>query len=81
MWIDEKQLVDNWNAGVHHDSIEVDLEKGDHALKVEYFEANYTAGINLWWKSQAIPHAIIPTTALFHDSLLAAKLGVDPALK
>lgn len=81
LWIDEKQLVDNWNGGVHHDSIEVDLEKGDHAIKVEYFEANYTAGINLWWKSPTIPLVIIPTTALFHDSALAAKLGVDPALK
>lgn len=67
LWIDGKQVVDNWQAGVGHDQVDLKLTKGDHAIKVEYFEGGVFAGINLWWKSAAIQQEIIPPTAFFHD--------------
>lgn len=68
MWVDGKQVVDNWNDGVHHDRIELELTAGDHPIKLEYFEGGSFGGINLWWESEAFPQEIVPEKNFFHTA-------------
>lgn len=68
LWIDGKQVVDNWRGGIHHDAVEMRLAKGDHPIKIEFYEGLSTAGINLWWKSPLIEREVIPPSAFFHSA-------------
>ena len=76
LWIGQKLLIDNWNPGVAHDAVEVDLEQGDHPIRIEYFEGGAFGGINLWWQTTTFKREIIPATTLFHDASLALRFGV-----
>ncbi|MDB5343482.1 MAG: hypothetical protein JWP89_1859 [Schlesneria sp.] len=66
MWMDGKQVVDNWNDGVHHDRLELELTAGDHPIKLEYFEGGSFGGINLWWESDAFSLEIVPEKNFYH---------------
>ncbi len=68
MWMDGKQVVDNWNDGVHHDRVELELTAGDHPITLEYFEGGSFGGINLWWESEAFPQEIVPEKNFYHSA-------------
>jgi hypothetical protein len=68
LWVDGKQVVDNWNDGVHHDRVELELTAGDHPIKLEYFEGGSFGGINLWWESEAFPQEIVPERNFYHTA-------------
>jgi hypothetical protein len=70
MWMDGKQVVDNWNDGVHHDRVELELTAGDHPIKLEYFEGGSFGGINLKWESEAFPQEIVPEKNFYHTAEL-----------
>ncbi|MBN1963759.1 MAG: SH3 domain-containing protein [Anaerolineae bacterium] len=54
MWIDSTIIVDQWHGATSGFAVyEVDVDQltaGDHALKVEYYEATGLAGVQVrWW--------------------------------
>jgi len=56
LWIDDHLIIDDWvahaaklNTGV------IQLTRGYHKIKLEYFQYNYAASISLFWKSEADP--------------------------
>jgi hypothetical protein len=44
----------------------VELKAGDHAIKVEFFDAEEEAGCILSWKISKTEKQVAPTSALFH---------------
>ena len=50
VWIDDKLIIDDWRRhGVEERRGKINLEKGYHKIKVEYFEAGGFASMTLMW--------------------------------
>lgn len=69
LYIDGKPVVRN--PGLH--SMEeqrgkVGLKKGDHEIRVDFFEGSGGAGCKLLWEAPGIRKAVVPEKALFHRS-------------
>ena len=73
LWIDGKQLVDDWNDhGETENRGNIDLVAGNtYGLVMEYFENAGGATVQLRWSSPSTPKALIPQAAL----LLPVKAG------
>jgi PA14 domain len=68
VWLDGAPLIDN--GGLHpmrERSATVALAAGDHPPRVEFFENNGTAGLNLSWSGPGIAKQAVPPAALAHD--------------
>jgi hypothetical protein len=51
LWVDEQLVIDEWKQGASREkSVDLMLKKGEHDIKVEYYEAGGTARIALWWE-------------------------------
>lgn len=51
VWVDSQLLIDQWQSATNASySAEYVLQGGDHTLRVEYYKANETAGIQFWWE-------------------------------
>jgi len=49
LWIDQKLVIDNWTwHPPHEDKVEVTLEKGKHAVRLEHFEIDGVAQLQLF---------------------------------
>jgi parallel beta-helix repeat protein len=49
LWIDQKPVIDNWTwHPPHEDKAEVTLEKGKHAIRLEHFEIDGVAQLQLF---------------------------------
>lgn len=60
MFIDDTIVIDNW--GIHPRNRvygEVALSRGQHRIRVEYFEAIVSANIELSWSSPAFPRRVM----------------------
>jgi hypothetical protein len=58
--IDGRQVIDNW--GTHSELTKeavVNLDKGDHPIRVEYFEELGGASIRLEWSSDRFPRRLV----------------------
>jgi serine/threonine protein kinase/formylglycine-generating enzyme required for sulfatase activity len=75
LWIDGTLIVNKWESGVHQDKADVELGAGDHAIRVDYYEGDVTAGINLYWSSSVMPLQLVPASAFFHEADLEEKLA------
>jgi hypothetical protein len=67
LFVDGAQVVDN--GGLHEMQEtpgKVELKAGDHAIKVEFFDAGEEAGCILSWKSPKIEKQVVPESVLFH---------------
>lgn len=57
LWIDATLLVDQWHGATSGYTLYTvdlgELTAGDHALKVEYYEATGFAGVEVAWKSES----------------------------
>jgi len=50
LWIDDKLIIDDWEEHAEEDrSAKINLEKGYHSIKVEYFDAKLFASMKLMW--------------------------------
>jgi len=50
MWVDGRSLIDQWNLhSAQEFSQNIDLPRGIHEVKIEYFENDGDATINVWW--------------------------------
>jgi hypothetical protein len=51
LWIDDQLLVDEWKRGaVREVIVDLELKKGEHDIKVEYYEAAGNARVSFWWE-------------------------------
>lgn len=67
--IDGKRVVDN--PGLHameERPGKVTLKKGDHAIRIDYFEGGSEAGCRVLWEGPDTPKAPIPPGALLHPA-------------
>lgn len=60
LWIDDVLLMDHWvETAVQTYSLEHYLSKGNHSIRVEYFEQTGEAAIKVWW--EMLPATPTPT--------------------
>jgi hypothetical protein len=51
LWVDDRLVIDEWKQGASREvTVDLELKKGDHEIKLEYFEAGGTARMNFWWE-------------------------------
>jgi len=51
LWVDDQLVIDEWKQGASREvTVDLELKKGEHDIKVEYFEAAGTASGRLWWE-------------------------------
>jgi len=69
LWIDEKLIINNWTD---HPSTEnrgnVNLAKGGHDIKLEFYENRGEAAIKLFWSSSKFPRSIISSDYFYHEA-------------
>jgi hypothetical protein len=60
LWLDEVLLIDHWQESAAQTySVEQPLSKGNHNIRVEYFEKTGQAMIKVWW--ELLPATPTPT--------------------
>ncbi len=65
LFIDDKPVIENWTG--HFPTVDkgtVALTAGWHKLRLEYFQYDLGATIQLYWSSATTPRAIVPTNVL-----------------
>jgi hypothetical protein len=66
LWIDGALLIDNWTT--HHVTVNrasIEMAKGYHPIKIEYYEKHLQAVLQLYWKPEFQPRPeIIPAKYL-----------------
>lgn len=55
VYVDGKLIVDKWGVGVNNFETTVNLTKGEHTIKVEYYEEKYGAAIRLDYAPVQLP--------------------------
>jgi hypothetical protein len=49
LWIDDRLVIDEWKEGASREvTIDLEMSKGEHNIKVEYFEAGGQAKVSFW---------------------------------
>ncbi len=67
LWIDGELIIDNWtvvNAWAIEDKGVIDLVAGQVFLKMEFFDSDGAASVQLRWQSPSLPRQIISPSAL-----------------
>jgi hypothetical protein len=68
LFIDGKQIIDNGGKHAMEEvSGQADLTAGDHAVKIEFFEADLDAGCKFSWQPPDGKKEITPTSVLLHE--------------
>ena len=81
LFIDGKQVIDNGGKhGMEEVSGAVDLKAGDHAVKIEFFEADLDAGCKFSWQPTGGAKVIVPAEVLFHEAPAAAQAETGSGL-
>ncbi|MCK6474126.1 MAG: protein kinase [Planctomycetes bacterium] len=76
VWINGKQILEDWN--IHPPKAiegKVELTKGLHEFRMDFFEAGGGAVIRLHWHREGEQDRVIAPGALFHDPRKAPKDG------
>ena len=79
LFIDDKTVVEN--GGIHPDQERngrLKLTKGDHRIRVLYFDGGGNTALKVEWKGPGIQKGEIPTSALSHEGLPMAPVGDAP---
>jgi hypothetical protein len=67
LWIDGELILDNRDGqAMVQKADRIHLKAGDHAIKVEFFQGEGSAGVILGWKPQWQLRGVVPAAALFH---------------
>jgi mono/diheme cytochrome c family protein len=85
LFIDDQTVVEN--GGIHPDQErngKIKLSKGDHNIRVIYFDGGGNTALKVTWKGPGIKKEEIPTELLSHEGLPMVPTGdapfaVDPA--
>jgi hypothetical protein len=69
MWVDDKLIVDAWDARPGNVSGVADLKAGTtHALKIEFHDALWAGLMRLFWSSQSQSRQVVPASQLHPPS-------------
>jgi serine/threonine protein kinase/WD40 repeat protein len=80
LWLDDRLLIDRWQARTGLHTVEVELTGRPHKLRVEYVNQTGGAGICLSWVQRGgFSQQPVPSAALFHAPPGAAKILRPPA--
>jgi hypothetical protein len=62
MWVDDRLIIDSWRDGAfHEETADVALTRGDHILRVEYYERGGEAQVHLRWEKALVTPTPSPT--------------------
>jgi hypothetical protein len=51
LWVDDRLVIDEWKRGASREvTVDLELTKGKHEIKVEYYEAGGNAKVRFWWE-------------------------------
>jgi len=51
LWVDDRLVIDEWKQGASREAIvDLAMKKGEHEIKVEYYEAGGSAKVSLSWE-------------------------------
>jgi hypothetical protein len=49
LWVDDQLVIDEWERGASREvTVDLEMKKGEHEIKVEYFEATGNAKVSFW---------------------------------
>ena len=66
LWINNVQLVNNWNSRGAEDSSTIVLTAGQrYAIRIEYYDKRGNATARLLWSHTSIPKAVVPASRLY----------------
>ena len=69
LWIDEKLIINNWtDHPPADDQGDINLAKGGHDIKLEFYENRGEAAIKLFWSSSKFPRSIISSDYFYHEA-------------
>ena len=51
LWIDGDLVINEWHSGRETHTADVDLDSGQHSIKLEMYEIDGWASAQLWWES------------------------------
>jgi len=69
LWIDEKLIINNWtDHPPTDDQGDINLAKGGHDIKLEFYENRVGAVIKLFWSSSKFPKSIISSGYFYHEA-------------
>lgn len=63
--IDGKVVIENWTG--HFPTVDkgtIELTAGAHGIRLEYFQLDLGAALQLYWSSPTVPRALVPSSAL-----------------
>lgn len=61
MWVDGQQIIDDWRTRAPREgSGQIQLTKGFHEVKIEYFQGGGHARVHLFWESPSQSRELIP---------------------
>ena len=67
LYIDGKLVVENWGPhGMTKKSGEIELEAGDHDIRIAYEEISGSAGCIVGWTPPSGKEEVVPASVLFH---------------
>lgn len=62
MWVDDRLIIDSWHDGsLREETADVVLTKGDHVLRVEYYERGGEAQVHVRWEKVVVTPTPGPT--------------------
>ena len=69
VFVDDKLVIDSggpkpWSEA----AVWLDLTNGDHALRIDYINAEGWHGCQFWWSADGNAREIVPTSMLVHES-------------
>lgn len=81
LFINNKLVVDNGGAHLVKEELgRIQLKRGDHNLRIEYFEATRDAILKVSWGSEGQNRQALATAHLFHEKEVAGENKIFPGL-
>ncbi len=81
LWVDDQLIIDKWIPQAPTEwSGKINLEGGEqYPLKIEYFEQQGGAVLQLWWSTPLTTKSLVPSSQLLRPDLVLAIPDVDRA--
>jgi hypothetical protein len=81
LFIDGKLVVDNSGAHLVKEELgRIQLKRGDHALRIEYFDATRDAILKVSWGAEGQGRQALATAVLFYEKEVAGENKMVPGL-
>ncbi len=79
--IDGTPIIENWTGHAPTSDVgQLNLTQGRHSIEMRYYNSHGGATLQLWWQSDALAKALVPTAALF-PTVPPAVIGTGTGLQ